>query len=142
MNEVVTIEELFQRALLDLGKEATAESLVHKLDTLGAFEYDRRVTRAIDLIKLRIVRDLARQGGWVDENDEPIEVVNVHRINPETGKKVHWYLDLGLCTFDDQKQLVQDRLNKAEYFRGEARRFYEDGCRKFGRKFQRLFQFN
>jgi hypothetical protein len=139
---VITREEQFQEVLFTCTGEETKDELREKCVAAGMFEDDRRLLKAAELYMDRVIRDLARQKGWTDKDGDPLELVNVMRADKRTGKKVNCYIDLRMAGFEDHVYLVKDRLAKAKYFHEEARRFYDDGCRKFGRKFQNLFQFN
>lgn len=142
MSAIVTREELFQQILIE---KVTGEETVDELRSYciegGLFEHDRGLKRATESYMDGVIRRLARQDGWVDKEGEPLRLFNVVRVDTATGKAKHLYVDLRLASFDDRVYLVKDRLSKAEYFHKEAEDIYRDSCKKFGRKFQKLFQF-
>lgn len=142
MSAIVTREELFQQILIDkvTGEETVEELRSYCIDG-GLFEHDRGLKRATESYMDKVIRRLARQDGWVDKDGAALRLYNVVRVDTESGKAKHLYVDLRLASFDDRVYLVKDRLSKAAYFHEEAKEIYRDSCKKFGRKFQRLFQF-
>lgn len=142
MSAVVTREELFQLVLIERasGEETVGELRQYCIDA-GMFEHDQGVQRAAESYMDRVIRKLARQGGWVNKDGEPLKLYNVVRPDPKTGKPCHFYVDLRLATFEERAYLVRDRLSKSDYFRKEALDIYTDSVKVFGRKFQKLFQF-
>src|SRR3954462_15193647 len=97
----ITREELFQDVLYTCTGEETKDDLRARCIEAGMFEDDRGLKRAAEAYMDRIIRDLARQKGWVDSNGDPMELVNVVRKDKATGRPVHFYVDLRLVTFDD-----------------------------------------
>lgn len=143
MNATVTREELFQQVLIEKATgEETTEELRQYCIEVGMFEFDRGLKRATEAYMDRVIRGLARQKGWVDRDGRPLRLFNVVRNDPETGKPTHVYVDLKFATFEDRRYLVNDRLSKANYFHAEAKEIYDDSVKVFGRKFQKLFQFD
>lgn len=142
MPSAMTQEELFQEiiATRTRGDESSVEFRAICI-AAGLFEDDPGIKKARESYMDRRIRALARMGGWVDKDGNPTELVNIVRANKSTGKKVHHWIQLRLLTFEDQVYLVKDRLRKHSYFYDEAKRYYDDGCTKFGRKFQKQFQF-
>lgn len=143
MHHAITQEELFQQILEAHAHEPLTTAQIRILcERAGLFDGDARVINADARVKDAIIRGLARQKGWTDKDGNPIELFNVVQVNPKTSKEEHVYLNLEIATFDHHVYLVKDRLSKADYFREEAKNIYTHGCKKFGRKFQRLFQFD
>lgn len=138
MDHVTTQEEAFAETIRSYSSgEETKDELRELCIEHGLFggEESARILRSY---QDRVIRKLARKRIETDDGGV-IELVNIVRHDIESGAKVHKYIQLPLLSLEDQVQLVNDRLDKKAYFHAEAKRYYDDGVIKFGRKFQKRF---
>jgi hypothetical protein len=143
MSRAITQEEMFQEILV---KHTTGDETSEQFRSIcieqGLFEDDPGINRATKSYMERRINALARLDGWVDKDGNPTELVHIVRTKSRGGKKTHHRVQLHLCGFNDMVWLVRDRLQRESYFHSEAKKYCEIGSAKFGRRFQKLFQFD
>lgn len=140
MSQVMTKEECFQTVLFECDMRESKAELLAKCEAAGMWTPEE-LARATRAYKSADIRRLAKQKGWVDKDGNPVKLYNVVGINPRSGKKQRMYVDLRYCNFAERVQIVTDYLKRSEYCLGQAKEVYDDSCRVYGRKFQKLFQF-
>lgn len=121
--------------------EETREELRRISKEYGLFDEDEMAT-VIRKYQDAIIRRLARSVRIDLEGGEQVELVSIKRPSKAGGKTQNLYVQLSFLAYEENVQLIDDQLTRSDYFKTQAKRYYDHGCRKFGEPFQKEFNFN
>jgi hypothetical protein len=101
-------------------------------------EIEARATR---LYKKSLIRSIVRKP-HEDEDGNVIEWVGIVKKDAATGREAPFYKQIEMFDEDDTEYVIRDRVRRAGKFIEEAIRFRDLGVSKFGKRFQKRFDFN